>query len=130
MPKFKPIDFASHPLGAEFAIQEYFEKIFPNSTMADNVDVDTSLPGPAPYPSSSSEKSSGTKVRESLLTIIVGMAVDKYGFDPHQKRNTATRSIQESVLALGLSLDEDTIRKYLKEAAELIPGDALESLKR
>ena len=78
---------------------------------------------------SDSNKLLSTKERESLLTLIASMSVSQYDFDPRQLRNAATKYIWEDLQSLGLSMDEDTVRKYLKQGAELIPGDALENLK-
>lgn len=63
------------------------------------------------------------KERISLLKIIIGVAVNQYDFDPNKKRNAATKQISDDLLYLGIALDEDTIRKYLKEASALLPSD-------
>lgn len=63
--------------------------------------------------------------RERLLKILLGMALDKYGYVPGQKRNSATGenngSIHAALQQHGLNVDADTIRKYLQEAAERNP---------
>jgi hypothetical protein len=60
------------------------------------------------------------KARTSLLKLIAGMAVDKFRFDPG-KANTETASkIQSALQRAGLSIDDDTVRKWLVEAGELI----------
>jgi hypothetical protein len=60
--------------------------------------------------------------RETLLKILLGMAIAAYQFDPVAKRNAATGSNRGSIAAdlerLGLAVDPDTIRKYLAEAIE------------
>ena len=60
--------------------------------------------------------------RNSLLKIILGMAVTEYGYDPISHRNNATGknrgSISTDLERLGIELNAETIRKYLKEAAE------------
>jgi len=83
----------------------------------------------ASEPASESEKSLGTKERDSLLKLVGGMAVRGYSFDPRQSRNDATSEIRDDLQALGLGMNDDTIRKYVKQGAELIPRDALENLK-
>ncbi len=75
-------------------------------------------------------KPSSTKERDSLLKLSIGMAIGGYRYDPYQTRNAATREIRDDLQALGLGMDDDTIRKYLKQGGELIPRDALENLKR
>lgn len=63
----------------------------------------------------------GPRERSSLLKLILVMAVKKYGYRPGNK-NTATGSNRESISSdtekLGLKMDNETIRKYLKEASE------------
>jgi hypothetical protein len=63
--------------------------------------------------------------RNSMLRLILGMAIHGYGYDPDSGRNTATgsknRSIKAALETLGLGTDEKTISKYLKEAAERYP---------
>lgn len=63
--------------------------------------------------------------RESLLKIIFGMALDKYGYTPGARNRATgenTPSIHAALQRHGLSVDSDTIRKYLQEAAERNPG--------
>jgi hypothetical protein len=58
--------------------------------------------------------------RTTLLKIVVGMAMDKYGYDPEAKRQEATGDGPDSICAAlsrhGLSVNSDTIRAYLQEA--------------
>ena len=79
--------------------------------------------------SSDCNKQLGSRERESLLKLVGGMAIYGYGYDPRQLRNDATSVIRDDLLALGLSLDEDTVRKYLKQGTEMVPRDVLEIVK-
>lgn len=65
----------------------------------------------------------GSKERESLLKIIIGIAMEQYGYDPNANKNSAPQQIVDDLAASGLSLDVDTVRKYLKEASEIIPRE-------
>lgn len=60
--------------------------------------------------------------RNSLLKLVLGMAISKYGYSLGSTRNTATgdnkQSISDDLLQLGLKLNSDTVRKYIKEAEE------------
>lgn len=67
------------------------------------------------------EKSLGTRERETLLKLIAGMAVDGYGYDPKASKSPVPKEIESSLSQLGISITDDTIRKWLKEAAELLP---------
>lgn len=46
------------------------------------------------------------------------MAVRGYAYDPKQSRNSAIGEISEDLESLGIPVDPDTIRKWLKEASE------------
>ncbi|MCS5711457.1 hypothetical protein [Candidatus Berkiella aquae] len=63
--------------------------------------------------------------RNYMLKLILGMAVTSFGFNPHDNKNLATGnkpgSIKAELSSIGLAIDEDTIRKYLKEAKGRYP---------
>lgn len=63
--------------------------------------------------------------RGKLLTIVLGMAMDGYSYDPNEPRNTATGenkgSIKAALQRSGLDADKKTISRYLEEAAKLYP---------
>lgn len=62
-----------------------------------------------------------TSERKSLYKMILGMAIEKYGYDPNG-RNKSTGENNGSIFAdlakHGLSVNADTIRNHLKAAAE------------
>lgn len=66
------------------------------------------------------DKPLATIERESLLKLVIGMAVKGYSYDPDAKKNTSVSDIAADLAVLGLQLDVDTIRKYLKQGAELL----------
>jgi hypothetical protein len=61
-----------------------------------------------------------TRERQTLLKLVVGMAVEQYGYDPKANRNDATANIASDLALSGLTIDPDTVRKWLKEASELL----------
>jgi hypothetical protein len=63
----------------------------------------------------------GARERESLLKLIIGMAVFGYGYVPTAPRSQKPGEIAEDLARAGVALDVDTVRKWLKEAAELLP---------
>src|SRR5262245_8659897 len=67
------------------------------------------------------EKSLSTRERESLLKLVIGMAVGGYGYDVKASRSVQPSTIVDDLAKIGLPLDADTVRKWLKEAAELLP---------
>ena len=67
------------------------------------------------------EKPLQTREKETLLKIIIGMAIEQYGYDPKATKNKAISDIVADLAEHDLSIDADTIRKKLKEATELLP---------
>jgi hypothetical protein len=74
----------------------------------------------------SPEKPMHAKERESLLKLIIGMAMKGYGHDPKASRSSTAKEIASDLALADIPLDEDTVRKYLNEARELLPGDETE----
>ncbi|WP_339867543.1 hypothetical protein [Pseudohongiella nitratireducens] len=62
----------------------------------------------------------GDLERSSLLKLVLGMAISKYGYQPGASRNIATGgnrgSISSDLERLGFSLDSETVRKFINEA--------------
>ena len=63
------------------------------------------------------------KERESVLKLIIGMAIEGYRYDPSISRSPTTKEITDDLSKVGLPISEDTVRKWLKEAAGLLPID-------
>jgi hypothetical protein len=72
------------------------------------------------------EKPLGARERDSMLKLVIGMAIKGYAYDPKAGRSGAAREIAGDLQSAGLALDEDTIRKYLNEAKGLLPGPETE----
>lgn len=113
------LDWAAH---VGFPFPEAWEAAVPGKRLSsdDNREL------PAISPPAPPQAQLGARERDSLLKMIIGMAVEQYGYDPRASRNDATAQIAGDLAELGISLDQDTVRKYLKEAAELLPQDALD----
>lgn len=71
-----------------------------------------------------SDSEPGTRERDTLLKLIIGMAVGGYGFKPQDARSKVPSEIASDVNKLGLSLTDDTVRKWLKAAKAQLPGQA------
>lgn len=69
------------------------------------------------------EKPINSKERDTLLKMVIGMAVKGYAYDPKAKKSSSIKDISDDLTSLGISLDADTIRKWIKEAAEILPRD-------
>lgn len=66
------------------------------------------------------------KEKESMLKIIVGMAIKGYCYKPKASKNSAVKDIVNDISACELSCDSDTVRKFLKEACALLPSILLD----
>jgi hypothetical protein len=62
-----------------------------------------------------------TRERNTLLKIILGLAMDTYGYQPHSPRGATAGEISDHLEGVGLPISKDTVRKYLSEAAEFAP---------
>jgi hypothetical protein len=69
------------------------------------------------------DKPLGTRERDSLLKLVIGLAVGGYGYDPKAARSEKPAEIASDLTANGLALDVDTVRKWLAQARELLPRD-------
>ncbi|MFK5980587.1 MAG: hypothetical protein QM488_17070 [Rhizobiaceae bacterium] len=67
------------------------------------------------------EKDISPQERETLLKLIAAMACEQYNFNPELARSSATSSIRDDIETVGLTMDSNTIRKWLKEAMALVP---------
>ena len=65
----------------------------------------------------------GERERNTLLRIIIGMAIRGYGYDPDAARSDVPKQVADDLSALGLECSDQTIREKLKEARSLLPGD-------
>lgn len=59
-----------------------------------------------------------TNERGTLLKLVIGMAIKGYSHDPAASKSTAPKEIADDLAALGMTITDDTVRKYLKQAAD------------
>jgi hypothetical protein len=64
-------------------------------------------------------KSLSSREREGMLKVIYAMAVRGYRYDPSASRGDAVPDILSDLSQEGLSLSDDTVRRYLKAAEGL-----------
>lgn len=64
--------------------------------------------------------------RESLLKLVISLAVGGYGFQPTAIRSEIPNQIRSDMNIIGLDLHPDTIRRYLKEGVAILPSEAKE----
>ncbi|EFL88044.1 hypothetical protein [Ahrensia sp. R2A130] len=79
---------------------------------------------PEPTSHSLPEKSLEGRERDSLLKLIIILAVDGYGYDPKAVKSPIPNQIRSAMQLNGLDMDPATIRKWLREAAAILPEAA------
>lgn len=67
-------------------------------------------------------QSLGTRERESLLKLVIGMAKQGYSYDPAALRSDRVPEIVDDLERCGVAMSADTVRKYLRQGAELLPA--------
>lgn len=69
------------------------------------------------------QKAAGAVAREraSMLKLVAGLVAACYGSGPARKRRELTAEVASDLAKAGVPLDVDTVRKYLKEAADVLP---------
>lgn len=65
----------------------------------------------------------GTRERDTLLKLVIGMAVGGYGYSPVAARSQVPTEISSDLAKQGLSVSDDTVRKWLKVAANTVMPD-------
>ena len=68
--------------------------------------------------SDAESKPLSTTERNTLLKLVIGMAMKGYSHDPAAGKSTAPKEIADDLAELGISISDDTVRKYLKQAAD------------
>ena len=58
-----------------------------------------------------------TRERDTLLKLVLGMALAGYRYDPQAARSAVATEIAGDLVKHGLAVSDDTVRNYLKEAA-------------
>lgn len=61
------------------------------------------------------------KANESLMKMVIAMAIDGYGYNPDEKKSPFPTELTTIIQNKnGLTIDVDTVRKWLKESAALL----------
>ncbi|WGH78617.1 hypothetical protein [Jannaschia ovalis] len=67
--------------------------------------------------------SSDRREVDSIAKLFTAMAIEYYGYDPTAARSPIPREITDMAANLGLSISDETVRKYLRIGAKAIPDD-------
>lgn len=59
-----------------------------------------------------------SKEEKSLLRLVLGMAMDKYDYKPDGGNSAAPARIKDALWKHGIQIDQDTVLKWLRKAAE------------
>jgi len=59
----------------------------------------------------------------TMAQLFTAMAIDMYGYDPKQSRSPVTKEIAELAASMGMSVSDDTVRKYLRIGSKYLPKD-------
>lgn len=65
-----------------------------------------------------------TTERNTVYRMLLGMAMDCYGYQPHGGRSDVVPTIARELDVRGLRVTDDTIRKYLNDAVEAVYDQA------
>jgi|GEM_PF-6930219 len=68
------------------------------------------------------DKHLGAREKDTLLKLVIGLAIGGYGYDPKAAKNMATQEIVNDLRLRGISMDADTVKKWLKQGALLLPS--------
>jgi hypothetical protein len=60
---------------------------------------------------------------DKIAQLFAAMAIDQLGYQPDAKRSPVPKEIADLAASMGLSISDDTVRKYLKRGAAFIPKD-------
>lgn len=75
-------------------------------------------------PRGDSSKPLSTRERNTFLRIIIGLAIDGYGYVPGAARSGTAKEISDYLFAVGVGVGEDTIRHILQDAArDVLPAN-------
>jgi hypothetical protein len=66
-----------------------------------------------------SERPLATTERNTLLKLVLGMALGSYRYDHKAAKSSTTKEIVDDLASNGINIDDGTVRKYLKEAANV-----------
>lgn len=73
------------------------------------------------------ETTLNSRERDTLLKLIIGMAVVGYRYDPKATKSDVISDIKRDLSQLGIPISDDTIRGKLKEAQKLLPPEPSEN---
>jgi len=95
--------------------------VVPAAAPSDAMPVGAIDPPDAPASLKSGEKRIDPRERLGMAKLLVGMAIDQYGYQPNDGRGPIPKELQGILDRLGLNLSQNTIRTYLRLGASQLP---------
>lgn len=124
-----PKTYGLNPDHSQYVIDD--DRYFPRGEYPDQADLgitktdievfETTLVAKADIKHTNPVKILSTTERNSLLKLVIGMAMAGYRYDPKASKNPSVREIADDLQRLGISITDDTVRKWLQEASEFLP---------
>ncbi|WP_027548472.1 hypothetical protein [Bradyrhizobium sp. WSM2254] len=74
-------------------------------------------------PRQASQPAGKTARSQRARQLVIGLTLDSYKHDPKLSRSTLPQEIADDLAEHGIVLDVNTVRKWLKQAADLLPGE-------
>src|SRR5205814_10371881 len=109
----KPSPIATWAKQAGWSVPRHFDLI---------VEIATPVPATAAMatkgPDGVRRAAAVSRENQTLLKLVIGMAIQGYKYDPIAKRSDIPNEIARDLQALGLKIDDDTVRKWLRLAAD------------
>lgn len=69
---------------------------------------------------SAKDRKLSTTERNTLLKLVIGMAIDGYGYNPKSLRSDVPKRISDDLATNEIYVSDDTIRRWLKAASEVL----------
>jgi hypothetical protein len=113
----------SRTLGEIEVFSRSGSKIRPKDFMSWAASLNREFPNLISSPKQQQHNQLQSREKETLLKILLGLALTNYEYNPHASRNSTSREIAGDLSLQGISVDEDTVRKWLSEAKEYLPVD-------
>jgi hypothetical protein len=74
------------------------------------------------------DKPLDARERSTMLKMIIALAIKGYGYDPSAERSAIPSEIESDMNLLGVGINLETIRKYLRTGSALLDDEVLEDI--
>ena len=74
-------------------------------------------------PSDTAPKKQDKREVESIAQLFTAMAMEYFGYNPNDVKSSVTKEITDLAASMGMSLSDDTVRRYLRMGGSYVPKD-------